>query len=80
MIEDKLFRKLKCAGCGDYFKSKFTNEELQERYPWIAGRRSLLNRKNKNRFINAKRNMICPTCGNTTKISKKLFLKFHNSV
>lgn len=73
--EDKLLNKLKCAGCGSYWESKFTNEELQKRYPYDPNVRSLKNRRNKNKFINAKRLMVCPKCGDTTKISKKLLMK-----
>lgn len=74
-MSDKLFRKLKCSGCGAYWESKFTNEELQKRYPYSPNVLSLKNRRNKNRFINAKRLMVCPNCGDTTKISKKLLMQ-----
>ncbi|GAH33773.1 unnamed protein product [marine sediment metagenome] len=74
-MSDKLFKKLKCAGCGGYWKSKYTNEELQKKYPYDPNKRGLTNRRNKNKFINAKRLMVCPNCGDTTKISKRLLMQ-----
>lgn len=74
-MSDKLFNKLICPICGGYYKAKFTNIELQKRYPYSPNVLSLKNRRNKNKFINARRNVICSNCGHEEKISKKLLMK-----
>jgi hypothetical protein len=79
-MNDSLLNKVKCAGCKDFYKSKFSLDELQDRYPYVEGDRSLKNRRNKNKFINARRLMVCPTCGDTTTISKKLLMKISKQV
>ena len=74
-MSEKILKKLVCSNCWDYFKSKYTNEELLEKYPYDANKRGLRNRMNKNKIIRAKRNLVCPTCGDTKRISKRLLMK-----
>lgn len=73
-MSDKTFKEFKC-GCGGIFKSKYTNEELQIKYPFSKYDRRFKQKRVRNKWINAKRNLVCPDCGDTKRISKKLFMK-----
>lgn len=72
--KDKLLEKLRCAGCGDYWTPQFNNEELEKRYPLNNVPRRVQYR-NRKKWIKLRRKMICPTCGDTVTISKKLLMK-----
>ena len=73
-MSERLLNKLKCK-CGDYFISKYTDEYLQEKYPYVEGDLSWKSQNNVRKWIKLKRFLICPTCGNKKKISKKLLMK-----
>ncbi len=79
LSEDKLLKQLKCAGCGDYWIPKFSNEELEKRYP-LNGVSGLKKRRHTNKWKKLRRKMICPTCGDTATISKKLLMKITRKV
>jgi len=74
-MNERLLKKLKCKKCGDYFISKYTDEYLQEKYPYKEGDRGWKNLMNMNTWVKLKRFLKCPTCGNKKKISKKLLMK-----
>jgi len=73
-LSDKLFKEFEC-NCGGIFKSKYTNEEIQIKYPINPYNNRSRQIWVRNAWIKAKRNLVCPDCGNTKRISKKLFMK-----
>lgn len=73
-MSKRLLKKLKCK-CGDYFISKYTDEYLQEKYPFVEGDNSYKNTANIKTWIKLKRFLKCPTCGKKKKISKRLLMK-----
>jgi recombination DNA repair RAD52 pathway protein len=73
-MSERLLRKFKCK-CGDYFKSKYTKEELDEMHPWIPDDKSLRNLHQINKWIKKRRKVICSSCGKSKTISKRLLVK-----
>lgn len=74
-MSDNLLSKLKCSKCGDYFQSIYSNERLQQLFPYVEGDNSFKNLKNMSKWIKLKRKLKCPTCGKRKIISKKLLMK-----
>lgn len=74
-MSDKVFDKLKCPKCGVHMESQYSNEYLQEKFPYIYGDKSFKNLKVINRWFKMKRRVKCPECGFKKKISKKTLMK-----
>lgn len=73
-MSERLLKKLKCK-CGDYFISKYSNEYLQEKYPYIEGDKGFKSKTNLKVWMRLKRFVKCPNCGKEKKISKRLLMR-----
>ena len=75
MSRKMILRKLKCKKCGNYYESKYSNDELMKRFPFIESDKSYKNLINISKFIDHKRELKCSNCGSEKKISKKLLMQ-----